>query len=48
LRQHLGYVLKFEGRAHELIETNPNAGQAHIEVLEKSIRILSETLKGQL
>jgi hypothetical protein len=47
LRQHLGYVLKFEGRAHELIETNPNVSQAHIEALEKAIRILSETLRGQ-
>jgi hypothetical protein len=47
LRQHLGFVTKFEGREQELIETNPEVGGAHIEALTKAIAVLTAVLEMQ-
>jgi len=47
LRQHLGFVTKFEGHEQELIETNPEVGEAHIEALTKAVAVLSAVLEMQ-
>lgn len=41
LRQHLGFVAKYEGCEPELIETDPNVAGRHLDALEKAIKILT-------
>lgn len=47
LRQHLGFVNKFEGREQELLETNPDVFATHIEALQKAVQVLNAVLKMQ-
>ena len=47
LRQFLGNVTKFAGREQELIETDPNVGQLHIETLDKAIAVLTAVREMQ-
>lgn len=47
LRQHLGFVTKFAGREHELIETDPKVSATHIEAIQSSIDVLSTLLQRQ-
>ena len=47
VRQHLGNVLKFEGREQELLETDPEVAAKHIDAIEKTIEILTKVLSMQ-
>lgn len=47
LRQHLGFVTKFAGREHELIETDPKVNVTHVEALTAALAVLGEVLKLQ-
>ena len=47
VRQHLGNVLKFEGRESELLETDPDVSPKHIAAIEKTIEILTKVLSMQ-
>jgi hypothetical protein len=47
LRQHLGYVLKYDGKATLLVERNGEYAQIHTEYIEKSIEILRAALAAQ-
>lgn len=47
LRQHLGFVTKFEGREQELLETDPQVNESHVQALRTSIAILTEVLRMQ-
>jgi hypothetical protein len=47
LRQHLGFVLNYEGRESELIETDPNVVGQHYAAIEKAIKILTALLEAQ-
>ncbi|MQB01459.1 MAG: hypothetical protein GEU78_14400 [Actinobacteria bacterium] len=47
LRQHLGNVVKFAGREQELLETDPEVSSQHVEMIEKSIKVLSTLLGMQ-
>ena len=47
LRQHLGFVNKFEGREQELIETNPEVFATHAESITRAVRVLSAVLEMQ-
>lgn len=47
LRQHLGFVTKYHGREHELIEKNPGLQDAQVEILRTSVAVLSAVLEMQ-
>jgi ParB-like chromosome segregation protein Spo0J len=47
LRQHLGNVVKYEGRESELVETDPKVGPLHLEMIERSIKVLTVLLEAQ-
>ena len=47
IRQHLGNVLKYEGREQEMMETDPDVSARHIEAIEKTIEILTKVLNLQ-
>jgi hypothetical protein len=47
LRQHLGFVTKYQGREQELLETDPKVSEAHIASLTTSIQVLSAVLEMQ-
>lgn len=47
LRQHLGFVTKFAGREHELVETDPKVAAAHAETVRNAIAVLEALLKAQ-
>lgn len=47
LRQHLGFVSKFSGREHELIETDPKVNEAHVIALTTAIDVLKAVLALQ-
>lgn len=47
LRQHLGNVVKYDGREQELVETDPNVSGQHIEMVEKSVKVLTTLLEMQ-
>jgi hypothetical protein len=47
IRQHLGNVLKYEGREEELLETDPDVNAKHIDTLVKAIAILTKVLNMQ-
>jgi hypothetical protein len=47
LRQHLGFVTKFSGREHELLETDPKVFNTAIETLENAITVLQTLLAIQ-
>lgn len=47
LRQHLGFVTKFVGREQELLETDPNVHEMHVEALSRSVAVLTEVLRMQ-
>lgn len=47
LRQHLGYVTKFDGQAQDLVETDKNVQAMHVESLTRSIAVLTEVLRLQ-
>lgn len=47
LRQRLGFITKYVGREHELLETDPNVGAIHIEALERSVEVLTNALQLQ-
>jgi hypothetical protein len=47
LRQHLGFVNKFEGREQELVETNPDNAENHLAALKAAVKVLTEVLKAQ-
>jgi hypothetical protein len=42
LRQHLGFVTKYEGRVQELIETDPAVNAVHLEAIDKAMAVLTE------
>lgn len=47
VRQHLGNVVKYEGREDELLETDPDVSAKHIAALEKAIAVLTKVLNMQ-
>jgi hypothetical protein len=47
LRQHLGFVTKFAGREHELLETDPKVHATHTEALTNAVAVLSTVLEMQ-
>jgi hypothetical protein len=49
LRQHLGFVTKFAGIEHELVENNPDDSvrQAHRATIQKAIDVLNAVLQAQ-
>jgi hypothetical protein len=47
LRQHLGFVTKYAGKEHELLETDPKVSTTHIEALTNAIAVLTAVLEMQ-
>lgn len=47
LRQHLGFVTKFTGREHELIETDPKVNETHVIALTTALDVLKAVLALQ-
>lgn len=47
LRQHLGFVTKYAGKEHELLETDPKVFATHTEALTNAIAVLSAVLEMQ-
>jgi hypothetical protein len=47
LRQHLGFVTKFAGREHELLETDPKVNATHIEAVTNAVAVLTAVLQMQ-
>lgn len=47
LRQHLGFVTKFTGREHELLETDPKVNATHVEALSSAVAVLTAVLEMQ-
>lgn len=47
LRQHLGFVLKYQDKASLLVERNGEYAETHKEYIEKSIEILRAALAAQ-
>lgn len=47
LRQHLGFIHKFESEAGALVETNPSSVQAHSAAIERAVAILQHVLELQ-
>lgn len=47
LRQHLGFVTKFAGREHELLETDPKVNETHVVALTTAIDVLKAVLAIQ-
>ncbi len=47
LRQHLGFLERFEGNAQELVEVNPATAQTHLDKLEQAKTILDAVIQAQ-
>jgi NAD kinase len=47
LRQHLGFVTKFVGDEAQLVETNDEVIQQHLEALRVAIAVLQAALVAQ-
>lgn len=47
LRQHLGFVTKYDGHEQDLLETNPEVSGKHIGAIETSIKVLHTLLDMQ-
>lgn len=47
LRQHLGFINKFEANIGNLLESSPQNQQASIEALEKAVKLLGDLLAKQ-
>lgn len=47
LRQHLGFVTRFDSGVTEIIETNPAVAAQHIQALEKAVDVLTRALAEQ-
>src|SRR6185295_3033782 len=47
LRQHLGFITKFETHVGDLLESSPANQQQTIDALEKAMKVLSNLLDKQ-
>ena len=47
LRQHLGFVLKYEGTPGALVEFGPDYKESHLDVVRRSVTVLQAVLTAQ-